>query len=82
MVNFWGDNASWVRDPEPGVHEAGYLKLDASRARAELAWQPRLRLETALDWLVRWYKAQAAGDDVQKLTLEQIGAYEQLGPAR
>ena len=64
------------------MHEAGYLKLDASRARAELGWQPRLRLETALAWLVEWYKAQAAGADVPQLTLEQIARYEQLGTAR
>ena len=82
MVKFWGDDAQWVLDPEPGVHEAGYLKLDASRARAELAWQPRLRLETALEWLVQWYKAQAAGEDMQKFTLGQIAAYEKLAPAR
>ena len=82
MVGFWGDGAQWVLDPEPGVHEAGYLKLDASRARAELGWQPRLRLETALDWLVSWYKAHAAGKNMQQVTLEQIAAYEKLGPAR
>ncbi len=82
MVRFWGDNAKWILDPEPGVHEAGYLKLDASRARAELGWQPRLRLETALDWLVTWYKAQAVGEDMHGLTLAQIAAYEQLSPAR
>ena len=80
MVNFWGDGASWILDPEPGVHEAGYLKLDASRARAELGWLPRLRLETALNWLVTWYKAEAAQEDVQQLTLKQISAYEQLVP--
>lgn len=82
MVGFWGDGARWVLDPEPGVHEAGYLKLDASRARAELGWQPRLRLETALQWLVEWYKAQAAGADVHALTLAQIAAYERLASAR
>ncbi len=80
MVHFWGDGAQWVLDPEPGVHEAGYLKLDASRARAELGWMPRLRLETALEWLVRWYKACAAGADMHQFTLEQIAAYEELGP--
>ena len=76
LVGFWGDGATWVLDPEPGVHEAGYLKLDASRARAELGWRPKLRLETALAWLVDWYKAHAAGADMQRLTLEQITSYE------
>ena len=78
MTHFWGDGASWVPDPEPSVHEAGYLKLDASRARAELGWQPRLGLETALEWLVSWYKAAVAGSDMQAFSLNQIREYQSL----
>ncbi len=78
MTQFWGGSASWVLDAEPGVHEAGYLKLDASRARAELAWHPRLRLETTLQWLVQWYKAWQSGDDMHAFTMQQIAEYERL----
>ncbi len=82
MTKFWGDNATWILDEDPSVHEAGYLKLDASRARAELAWHPRMHLETTLHWLVDWYKAWQGGADMQRFTLDQIAAYEALGPAR
>jgi len=82
MTNQWGGNASWVLDEDPSVHEAGYLKLDASRARHELAWHPRLQLETALHWLVDWYQAWQTGTDMHRFTLDQIAAYEQLPPAR
>ncbi len=78
MTKFWGVNASWTLDPDPGVHEAGYLKLDASRARAELDWHPKLRLETTLDWLVAWYKAWQSGSDMHAFTLSQIATYEAL----
>ena len=78
MTKFWGDNASWVLDEDPSVHEAGYLKLDASRARAELAWHPRLHLQDALEWLVAWYRASEAGEDMQRFTQDQIAAYERL----
>jgi len=78
MTSFWGENARWVLDPDPGVHEAGYLKLDASRARAELGWGPRLDLETALQWLVQWYRSWQSGSDMYNLTLNQIGVYEAL----
>jgi CDP-glucose 4,6-dehydratase len=80
MTGFWGGNASWVLDEDPSVHEAGYLKLDASRARAELAWHPRLRLNTALEWLVDWYKAWQGGEDMHRFTLNQIAAFEKLPP--
>ena len=76
MTELWGGGARWVLDGDPGVHEAGYLKLDASRAQAELAWHPRLDLETALHWLVDWYKAWQGGAEMQSFTLEQIAKYE------
>ena len=80
MVDFWGEGATWVLDPEPGVHEAGYLKLDASRARAVLDWATRMHLEMGLEWLVQWYKAHAAGENMQRFTLGQVAQYEALGP--
>jgi CDP-glucose 4,6-dehydratase len=78
MAAFWANGAKWVLDPDPGVHEAGYLKLDASRARADLGWTPHLHLETTLEWLVKWYRAWQAGADMQAFTLAQINAYEAL----
>lgn len=78
MARYWNDGAKWVLDPDPGVHEAGYLKLDASRARADLAWHPRLHLETALDWLVQWYRAWNSKTDMHAFTLRQIANYEAL----
>ncbi len=80
MIQFWGEGATWILDSDPGVHEAGYLKLDASRARAELSWHPRLRLETTLQWLVEWYKAWQKGEYMHRFTLDQIAEYETLKP--
>jgi CDP-glucose 4,6-dehydratase len=80
MKKLWGGSAEWRLDDNPGAHEAGYLKLDASRAHTELDWHPRLRLETALEWLVEWYKAWQAGKDMHAFTLDQIEAYEKLTP--
>ena len=82
MTGFWGDGAKWVLDDSdaPGVHEAGYLKLDASRAKTDLAWRPRLPLGEALDWLVQWYRAHDAGADMQTFSLRQIETYEALLP--
>jgi CDP-glucose 4,6-dehydratase len=78
MVSLWGEDAQWELDADEGVHEAGYLKLDASKARTQLGWQPKLSLEDALEWLVEWYKAWQSGADLHTLTLEQIARYEGL----
>ena len=63
-----------------GVHprEANYLKLDVSRAKANLEWQPILPLSSALEWIVEWYHAFQAGDDLRQLTLAQIARYESI----
>ncbi|ADW67230.1 CDP-glucose 4,6-dehydratase [Granulicella tundricola] len=78
MTASWGAGASWRLDGAPSVHEAGYLKLDASKAHEELNWKPRLGLPTALDWLISWYRAHAAGEEMQAFTLAQIHSYEGL----
>jgi len=78
MAHFWGDGASWLIDQDPGPHEAGYLKLDASRARNDLGWTPLLRLETALEFLVHWYRAWQQQSDMHAFTLSQIQRYESI----
>jgi CDP-glucose 4,6-dehydratase len=79
MTRLWGNGARWIDDSEANSpHEAHYLKLDASRARADLGWTPHLNLDTALDWLVQWYGAWQLGADMHAFTLAQIAAYESL----
>ncbi len=78
MASVWGEGAQWVRDSEPGAHEANYLRLDSSKARAELKWRPRLGIESALEWTASWYRASARGEDMHTFTLEQIARYESL----
>lgn len=74
----WGDGAAWTRTEDAGVHEAGFLMLDASKAQRELGWMPLLTLETALQWLVTWYRAHGAGEDMREVTTRQITSYETL----
>jgi CDP-glucose 4,6-dehydratase len=84
MTHFWGHGASWVRAEDPhSPHEATYLKLDISRARQELEWTPKLRLETALAWLVEWYRTwQIAPESIAALSIAQIAKYQSLASQR
>lgn len=75
LAKAWGEEAQWVLDEDLGVHEAQYLKLDASRARRELSWSPRLALPEALIWLVDWYRAYFADQDMERITRQQIRDY-------
>lgn len=78
LVHMWGSGASWVRDTEPSVHEDHVLRLDASRARVELGWKPRLNIETALEWTMGWYRAWNQGKNMAEFTNRQIVEYGQL----
>jgi CDP-glucose 4,6-dehydratase len=78
VVRLWGDSVSWKHDGSSHPHEAHFLKLDASKARAELGWNPLLPLPLALGWIVEWYRACKAGADLRKITLAQIERYEAL----
>ena len=78
LARLWGDGASWVCDTVPTVHESHSLRLDSSKARAELRWRPQLGVETALEWTMAWYRAWRQGSDIGRLTQDQIAAYEDL----
>ena len=74
----WGQGACWRADSGEHPHEAGYLKLDISKARARLKWHPVLRLESALDLIVAWSQQRLAGSDIRATTLTQIHTYQKL----
>lgn len=78
LARAWGRGACWSKDGAAHPREAQYLKLDAAKARAFLDWRPVLPLQTALGWIVEWYRAFEAGEDLRALTRAQIGRYETL----
>jgi CDP-glucose 4,6-dehydratase len=56
-------------------HEATFLKLDSTKARTELRWQPRWGLEQALDKVLEWLIAYRDGLDVREACFHQINEY-------
>ena len=78
LVQLWGGRASWTHDTGLHPHEAHYLKLDASKARAYLDWHPLVPLHEALDWIVEWYRAFQAGGDLRRAVETQIERYQEL----
>lgn len=75
-AELWGGGARWVTDTDEHPHEAHYLKLDISKARARLGWQPALRLYDALRLIVDWTQQRRAGADMREVTLRQIRDYQ------
>lgn len=70
--------AAWAAVDGDHPHEAGFLKLDCSKARGLLGWTPKLDLDTALAWTSQWYRAANQQDDLRTLTTKQIADYQNL----
>lgn len=76
MAQIWGNGAGYrVDDATKHPHEAHYLKLDCSKARSRLGWQPRWDLARALDEVVSWHRAYLGGADMREVCLEQISRF-------
>ena len=78
LARLWGTGACWAHDSAVHPHEAHLLKLDTSKAKACLNWRPVLPLKQALSWIVEWYQACDAGENLPALTRKQIERYEAL----
>lgn len=75
LSNYWGNEASWDIDKTQHPHEAHYLKLDSTKAKTYLNWQPVLTLDITLQWIVKWYQAYRQQADMRIFTLQQIQDY-------
>ncbi len=72
LAELWPERVEWTLDPGPHPHEAHYLKLDSSRARARLDWRPLAPLDEALTATADWYREYESGADMRAVTLEQL----------
>lgn len=81
IVSSWGGGARWEQAPSDDLHEAGVLKVNASKARRRLDWLPALRLEAGIDWTIAWYKKVLGGEPALIITEAQIDRYRELAVA-
>lgn len=76
LAGFWAGKALWEIDGDDHPHEAGYLKLDSTKARTRLGWKPNWDLRTALMKTAQWYQAyQSQPGKTREKTLQQINEY-------
>lgn len=72
----WGKGARWETVGEQNaVHEANFLKLDCSKSRHTLMWQPKWDICTAIQKTVEWEKKVLSGESAAKITDAQITEY-------
>lgn len=81
MCESWGEGAAWVCDESVQPHEARYLRLDISKARAALGWAPQWNLEEALDSIVTWHQAWLSGSDMRDHCLAELNRFVAAVPS-
>ena len=77
VIKYWG-GGTYTIDTLNHPHEAAFLKLDASKARALLGWKPIYDIYEAVEKTINWYKNFYNGMRKEKLyefTAEEIGEY-------
>lgn len=74
-VDTWGNNYEVDSSVQP--HEAQLLKLDISKAKAELKWKPVYDVNTAVTKTMEWYKNFYVNReaDIKNYTINQIKEY-------
>jgi len=76
MCTLWGDHAQYIIDDGQHPHEAHYLKLDCSKAKSILKWQPKWSLDLALAKIVAWNHGYIADKKaVTDISIQQINEY-------
>lgn len=76
VCQLWGDGARWEQANSQGPHEANFLKLDISKAKARLGWVPTWGLDYALQQIISWHRAWLSGEDMHTVTLAQIAQFQ------
>jgi CDP-glucose 4,6-dehydratase len=71
-----GEPIPWRQEEGETPHEAQYLKLDSSKARARLGWTPVWDLGDALTSIATWHRTERSGGDMRQHALDQIAAFQ------
>lgn len=75
MVHLWGNGASWKKDNKENPHEARLLKLDCSKAKAILRWEPQWTVDHTLEKIIEWHKNWVQDNNMNTVCLKEIDEY-------
>lgn len=82
ILKMWGNGTKWKLDEGTHPPESNYLTLDSTKARRLLGWSPKLRLHTALEWIVGWYLNYQQHSNMRHVSEAEIKRFEDLSIQR
>lgn len=72
-----GKLVEWCNESDGGPHEAKYLKLDCSRIKRRMKWQPCWNVDQAVEKVVEWTDLYFNKGDIELCMERQIKEYMQ-----
>jgi CDP-glucose 4,6-dehydratase len=82
-LEVWGAPEYPIELGSSALHEAKYLRVDSSKAQADLGWAPRLNFDQTIRWTMGWYKRYLdSPSSAPALVDEQISDYVNLEGVR
>jgi len=78
ITELWGHDIKWNIDKNFKPPEEGFLKLNCSKVKQRLDWEPKLKLEKGLEWTIDWYKQYQQNNDMRIFTEKQIDNFQSL----
>lgn len=82
LTEQWGEGELHDGSQPDQLHEAGMLRLDCRKARAELPWHGVWSVEEAVARTVAWYRLHRAGGEMHDFTDQQLAAYTDAAAQR
>ena len=75
VAGLWGEGLAWRAAGDGGPPETAVLRLDSTRARERLGWEPAWNLDDALAATVEWFRDHRGGTGARELCLRQVERY-------
>lgn len=76
FCKYWGENAEWESiQLENPPHEAGFLKLDCSKIKSVMGWNPKWSVKDAVKYTVEWSKVLLQKENIIECMENQIDLY-------
>lgn len=75
FIAHWGNGTVKTCELDDALHEASYLKLDCSKIKKTLGWEPHWNINAAVEKTVEWYKKWNDQEDIVNCMETQIDSY-------
>ena len=76
LFNLLESEGGWKDSSQASPHESQLLRLDISKAKQGLGWEPLWSIDDTLEKVAEWHRGWRSKVDIESLCIGQIDAYQ------